>query len=181
MHKLMRALSRIFFHGCRYLLKIVEAVAPRTYMPIYLSLLTNYGLKLTGTPRYIASKVRFDEFALVTLGERVVISEGVSFLTHDYSLTTGLISINKCPPTDLAFLKPIIIGNNVFIGLGSIILPGTNIGDNGVVGAGSVVRGIIPSDSIVVGNPAKIIGPLSVKAQEWLEKIDDANLRVDKK
>jgi acetyltransferase-like isoleucine patch superfamily enzyme len=148
-------------------------------MPIYLWLLGKYGVKLTGTPRYIASKVRFDDFSLVTLGERVVISEAVTLLTHDYSLTTGLISIKKCPPTDQAFLKPIVIGNNVFIGLGSIILPGTNIGNNVIVGAGSIVRGRVPDDSIVVGNPAKVVGKLKEKSEVWLKKMSTSSLRID--
>lgn len=177
--KLIRAVTRVFFHISRVLLRFLEAVAPRSYMPIYLSLLRQYGVRFTGTPRYIASKIKFDDFSLVTLGERVVISEGVTLLTHDYSLTTGLISIGKCPPTDKAFLKPIVIGNNVFIGLGSVILPGTSIGNNVVVGAGSVLRGDIPTDSIVMGNPAKVIGCLSLKSKVWLEKLKTENLRVD--
>lgn len=178
-NKIIRAVSRVFFHISRVLLRFIEAVAPRTYMPMYLWLLSKYGLKLNGLPRYIASKVRFDDFSLVTLGERVVISEEVTLLTHDYSLTTGLISINKCPPTDQAFLRPIIIGNNVFIGLGSVILPGTKIGDNVIVGAGSIVRGNIPSDSIVIGNPAVVVSKLTEKSEVWVERMINSNLRVD--
>ena len=49
------------------------------------------------------------------------------------------------------------IGKNVFIGMGSIILKGTQIGDNTVIGAGSVVSGVIPSNVVVAGNPAKVI------------------------
>lgn len=177
--KLLRAVSRVFFHLCRVFLRLLEAVSPRRYMTIYLWLLGEYGLNLKGVPRYISSKVRFDDFSLVTLGERVVISEGVTLLTHDYSLTTGLISIDKCPPTDQAFLKPIVIGDNVFIGLGTVILPGVEIGKNVLIGSGCIVRGKIPADSIVVGNPAKVIGRLSEKAELWVGKMDAANLRVD--
>lgn len=56
---------------------------------------------------------------------------------------------------DLA--PPIIIGNNVFIGANSVILPSVNIGDNVVIGAGSIVTKNIPSNSIAVGNPCKVI------------------------
>lgn len=52
---------------------------------------------------------------------------------------------------------PIIIGDNCFIGMNSIILKGTTLGDNVIVGAGSVVHGKFPSNCIIAGNPAKII------------------------
>lgn len=52
---------------------------------------------------------------------------------------------------------PISIGNNVFIGMNCIIMKGVSIGENCVIGAGSIVANSIPSNSVVVGNPAKII------------------------
>lgn len=55
-------------------------------------------------------------------------------------------------------LNPISIDENSFIGARSSILPGTVIGKNVIVGACSVVKGNIPDNSIVVGNPAKVIG-----------------------
>jgi len=53
--------------------------------------------------------------------------------------------------------KPIIIGNNVWIGTRVIILPGVQIGDNTIIGAGAVVTKSFPANSIIGGNPAKII------------------------
>jgi acetyltransferase-like isoleucine patch superfamily enzyme len=53
--------------------------------------------------------------------------------------------------------KAIKIGNNCFIGMNSIILKGTEIGDNSIIGAGSVVSGKFPDNVVVAGNPAKII------------------------
>lgn len=52
---------------------------------------------------------------------------------------------------------PIVIGDNCFIGMNSIILKGTTIGNNVVVGAGSVVHGTFPDNCIIAGNPARII------------------------
>jgi virginiamycin A acetyltransferase len=53
---------------------------------------------------------------------------------------------------------PITIGNGVWIGCNAVVLRGSDIGNGAVVGAGAVVRGVIPAYSIVVGNPARIIG-----------------------
>ena len=62
--------------------------------------------------------------------------------------------------SDLVPTSPIKIGNNCFIGVNSIILKGTELGDNCVVGAGAVVSGKFPSNSVIVGNPAKVIKTL---------------------
>jgi maltose O-acetyltransferase len=59
--------------------------------------------------------------------------------------------------TGKEFAKPIIIGNNVWIGGGAIICPGVKIGDNVTIGAGSVVTKDIPDDVIAAGNPCRVI------------------------
>ena len=56
-----------------------------------------------------------------------------------------------------SFTAPVTIGNNVWIGGGSIILPGVTIGDNTTIGAGSLVTKSIPSNCLAVGSPCKVI------------------------
>lgn len=56
-----------------------------------------------------------------------------------------------------SYTAPVTIGNNVWIGGGSIILPGVTIGDNTTIGAGSVVTKSIPANCLAVGNPCKVI------------------------
>lgn len=90
---------------------------------------------------------------LIEIGNHVTITSGVRILTHDGS--TWLMRDEK----GRRFLyKKVIIKNNVFIGVNSIIMPGVIIEDNVIVGAGSVVTKSIPTGYVVAGNPAKIIG-----------------------
>ena len=179
MKKVSRAIGRVVFHLLRFLLRFLEATFVRVYMPIYIRLLRFYGVKFIGKPRYISTKVKFDDFDRVEIGERVVISENVIMLTHDYSLTTGLIAIDKQPPSDMAFIKPITIKSNVFIGMNSLILPGAVINENVIIGAGSVVRGIIPADSIVLGNPATVVSKLTDQVKKWEKHLSKTELSID--
>lgn len=89
---------------------------------------------------------------LITIGDKVTITAGVKFINHDGS--TWLISDEK---GRRQLFRRIVIGNNVFVGINSIILPGVKIGDNSVVAAGSVVAKSVPPGSVVGGNPARYI------------------------
>ena len=99
---------------------------------------------------------------LITLGSNVHITNGVKFIPHD----GGTLLFRKQYP-DLDVTAPITVGDNVFIGTCSIILPGVNIGNNCMIGAGSVVSRDIPSNSLVAGVPARVIKPID----EYLETL----------
>ena len=89
---------------------------------------------------------------LLELGDHVVVSDAVRFITHD-----GGVWVFWQEHPEIDNYGKIVIGNNVFIGMNAIILPNTIIGDNCVIGAGSVVRGKIANNSIVMGNPAQVV------------------------
>ncbi len=94
---------------------------------------------------------------LIEIGNTVRIASGTVFLTHDGGVNCFRDEI------DGGIFGKIKIGNNVFIGTNSIILLNTTIGNNCIIGAGSVVRGHFPDDSVIVGNPAKIIMKTSMQ------------------
>jgi acetyltransferase-like isoleucine patch superfamily enzyme len=100
-------------------------------------------------------KVSFStEPYLVTLGNHVS-ATNTRFETHDGGVW---VLREKYPLIDV--VKPISVGNNVFIGFGSMILPGVTIGDNVIIGAYSLVSKDIPSNVVAAGVPAKVIKPL---------------------
>lgn len=174
-----RKFQRICFYILKFFVGLFVYVDGRLYMRLYNRLLRFYGFKLNGIPRFIAKNAKFDDFNLITLGDRLVVSSSVIFLTHDYSYTTGLISLDEKPKTDIGILGPISIGSNVFIGMNSILLPGTSIGDNVIVGAGSVVRGQVPNNVVVNGNPARIISDIQSHAEKL--KLKEYKRVIDKK
>ena len=106
---------------------------------------------------------------IITLGNNVHITDGVKFITHD----GGTLLFREEVP-DLEVTKPIIIGNDVYIGNNVIILPGVNIGNRVVIGAGSVVTRNIPDNSLVVGIPGRVIK----SADEYIEKLKRESLHL---
>jgi maltose O-acetyltransferase len=101
----------------------------------------------------------------IEIGDDVILAPNVHIIAHDASTK---IFLNY---TRVANVK---IGNRVFIGAGSIILPGVTIGDDVVIGAGSVVNKDIPSNSLAVGMPAKVISTLTA----YIDK-EKANINKD--
>lgn len=85
---------------------------------------------------------------LIEIGNRVTLAPRVHILAHDASTKRML---------DYTLIGKVIIGDDVFIGAGSIVLPNVTIGNKVIVGAGSVVKHSIPDNSVAVGNPAKVI------------------------
>lgn len=175
-----RLLNKSSFHIQKCVIGIVANFNSRLYMKFYISLLKRHGFKLNGTPRFIARSAKFDDFDRIVLGDRLVVSMNVHFLTHDYSYNTALISIGEKPSTDIGILRHITVGDNVFIGMNSILLPGTKIGNNVIIGAGSIVRGTIPDNSVASGNPATVISDIREFAQKAKTRKDN-DLMIDKK
>lgn len=97
------------------------------------------------------------------------ITDGCRFLTHD-----GGTLIFRQYVRDLEITKPIVIGDDVYIGNNVLILPGVKIGSKVVIGAGAVVTKDIPDNSVVVGVPARKIKT----ADEYFQKIQKESLHL---
>lgn len=169
----MNKLKKIVWVIIRAVIKKMDAFSPRIYMKMYNRYLKVIGVDLKGTPRFIHPSAYLDGkgYEKTHIGDNVVISKDVMLLNHDYSITCGLRSIGEDCTREAYWLKDIYIGNNVFIGAKASILPGTHIDDNCIIGTGSVIKGYIPKNSIVIGNPAKIVG----NVQNWAENKKEIN------
>ncbi|WP_211254572.1 sugar O-acetyltransferase [Cellulomonas cellasea] len=102
------------------------------------------------------------DVATVTIGDDVQMGPNVQLLTPTHPVEPG-------PRRDKwEAAKPIVIGDNVWLGGGVVVLPGVTIGANTVVGAGSVVTRDLPANVVAVGNPARVVRTID----------DDADTRV---
>lgn len=101
----------------------------------------------------IGSREFGSEPFLITIGNNVTITLGVKFITHDGS---GYLHVDK--KGRRYNFRRILIGNNVFVGVDSIIMPGVKICDDVIVAPGSIITKSVPKGCIIGGVPAKIIG-----------------------
>lgn len=104
---------------------------------------------------------------LVEIGDHVEVAGEVCFLTHD-----GGAWIFRKELPELDVFGAVKVGNNVFIGRRATILPGTEIGDNCVIGAGSVVRGKLEAGGVYAGVPVRRIRSI----EEYKEKLVSVSL-----
>lgn len=89
----------------------------------------------------------------VSIGDKTQIGPGVQILAADHPRDPATRA------TGLEFGRPVRIGRNVWIGGGAILLPGVTIGDDALIGAGSVVTRDVPAGATAVGNPARLKVP----------------------
>lgn len=100
---------------------------------------------------------------LIEIGDDVTIAPDVLILSHDGG-TKKCLGYSK--------IGKVYIGDHVFIGSKSIIMPNTTIGANCVIGAGSIVSGNIPSGSVVAGVPGRVVQSISDYTRKNQERLD---------
>lgn len=140
--------------------------------------LRKQGMKI-GEKCFFATMSFSTEPYLVEIGSHVAIAGGTTFITHD-----GAIWCFREELHDADVFGKIKIGNNVFIGSNCTILPNTVVGNNCIIGAGSVVRGVFPDNSVIIGNPAKEVFGMNFQRFFYLQNpglLKTKNLAAEEK
>ena len=104
-----------------------------------------------GDGTYLNDSLRVHSKVSVTIGPNCLIGNNVSFFDSDFHEIEEGMGIKS---------GPIVLGQNVWLGAGVIVLAGVKIGDHSVIGAGSVVTRSIPARTVAVGNPCRVIKTL---------------------
>lgn len=119
-------------------------------------LFCTYGYNTTvGDNFFLNVNCKLMDSGKITIGNNVFIAPNVCIVTEEHAMDV------KQRLEGLEYTHPVTIGDNVWICTGAIILPGVTIGENSVIGAGSVVTKDIPPNSLAVGNPCKVIRTLT--------------------
>jgi maltose O-acetyltransferase len=126
----------------------------------------DYGIHTSvGEDTFINVNCVIIDDAPIAIGQRCLLGPAVQLVTAMHPL---LVAERRTPQADVdagsarwrTMTAPIVIGDDVWVGAGVIILPGVTIGDRCTVGAGSVVTHDIPADSVALGTPAKVVRQL---------------------
>lgn len=167
-------INKVFGKAYVGILKFIGRFNMPWYLDRYVKWLRYHGMDIQGNPQYIATTAHFDggSFSRIHIGDKTVISGEVEFICHDYSISRALEALGEDMTLEAYFQRDIRVGSNCFIGFRSVLLPGASIGDNCIVGAGSVVRGKVEDNSIIAGNPAVPIGNTLEWGCRHLEKSD---------
>lgn len=116
--------------------------------------------------------------ALISIGRNVLLHRGTRILAHDYASRVFVNLWDDYIPSQ----GRVRIGDNVWLGEGVTILKGADIGDNSIIGAGAVVTGHIPANSVAVGTPARVICTLEEyhrrRAERYAEEAIDYALAI---
>lgn len=124
-----------------------------------------HGIRL-GKHVFINANCTFLDGGYITIGDHTLIGPDVKIYTPHHPMDY----IDRRESKEYAY--PVTVGEDCWIGGGSIICPGVTIGNRCVVGAGSVVTKNVPDDSVVAGNPARIIRHVSVSETERNDCLD---------
>lgn len=99
----------------------------------------------------------------ITIGRHCLLAGGVSIRDLDGHPTDAALR-REHRPTPCEGIRPVVIGDDVWIGADATILKGVTVGDRAIIGAGAVVTSDVPCDAVVAGNPARVVRTMEVRS-----------------
>lgn len=165
----LNTMDRSDFEGLQAVVKELLGKCENAWInpPFY----CDYGFNIeVGRNLFINYNCTILDVAKVNIGDNVLIAPNVSIYTAGHPLHADTRK------TGYEYGIPVTIGDNVWIGGNSIIMPGVTVGCNSVIGAGSVVTKDVPDWTIVAGNPARVIRKITDEDRQYYfkdKKFDD--------
>jgi acetyltransferase-like isoleucine patch superfamily enzyme len=123
-----------------------------------------------GSNVHIGPRVMLDGSGGITIEEGVIIAPDVKIYSRTHNFNHNLKAV---PFDNIMLVSPVKINRYVWIGTNVIILPGVEIGEGAVIGAGSVVSRDVPKCAVVAGNPAKTVGERNKEMYDELSRSSD--------
>lgn len=118
---------------------------------------------------FIGHNCSFNAANSIRIGKHCLLAGGVSVRDFDgHPLDAALRRAHQ--PTPPEGVRPVVIGDDVWVGAGAVIMKGVTIGDRAIVGAAAVVTRDVPADTVVAGNPARIVKWLTASALNGTDK-----------
>ena len=105
--------------------------------------------------------------AVIYIGDKVMFGPNVTIATANHPINS------KLREKAYQYNREVHIGNNVWIGANTVVVPGVTIGDNSVIGAGSVVTKDIPANVVAVGNPCKVLRQIGEHDNKYFYKNEE--------
>lgn len=128
-----------------------------------------------GQGSFINMNCNFIDDGQIIVGKKVLFGPAVTVVTVGHPVNPQM--------REYMYTDPVVIGDNVWIGANVTVCPGVKIGENSVIGAGSVVTRDIPANCVAVGNPCRVLREIGERDREfyWKDrKIDAADLAAEK-
>lgn len=178
--------TKIFYKKAR-LIRQPSDIRGKKYVELNDGFTSGFGCRLEAYPEnknekvlIFGKNVQINDYVHITARKKVVIEDNVliaskvfiSDLNHGCYSSDTIFDMNIIPTERKLFSKPVIIHKNVWIGENVSILSGVEIGENSIIGAGSVVTKNIPMNTIAIGNPARVIKKYNEITKKW-EKINE--------
>ena len=169
--------TKLFFKGARLIRRPIY-IRGRKWIQYQSGFTTGYGCRFdvygdqnNDCKLYIGKQCRLGDRVHIVASQKVTIGDNCLFASNIFVSDTNhgdqTSNPNTAPADRDLTSNPVQIGDNVWVGEGVSILPGTTIGNGCIIGAHSVVNSVIPDYCIAVGAPAKVVKEYNFQTKQW--------------